>query len=101
MEIGALADVLINVLASELVVIGIDMPVGVLFLLASVIGLEFAVLASHGVDVLVDVSTGKIVAASDVGVGMLADVDATVLAAIITALKSIVPASLAKSAPFC
>ena len=100
-EIGALADVLINVFASELVAIGIDMPVGVLVLVASVIGLEFAVLVSHGVDVLVDASTGKIVAASDVGVDMLADVDATVLAAVMTALKSIVPASLAKSAPFC
>ena len=67
MEIGALTDVLINVFASELVVIGIDMPVGVLVLVASVIGLEFAALVSHGVDVLVDASTVKIVAASDVG----------------------------------
>ena len=85
-EIGQLADVPIN---------GIDMPVGVFVVVASaVIALEFAVSASYGADALVETLSGKIVAASDVGVDMLDDV-------VMTALKYIVPASLADSVPFC
>ena len=92
-EIGQLADVPIN---------GIDMPVGVFVVVASaVIALEFAVSASYGVDALVEALTGKIVPTSDDGVNMLADVDAIMLPAVMTALKSIVSATLADSVPFC
>ena len=42
-----------------------------------------------------------IVTASGIGVDMLADVDANVLAAGMAALKFIVPTSLSDSAPFC
>ena len=66
-EIGALADVLTNVFASELVDVGIDRPVGVFAVVASaVIALEFVVSTevstSCAIDVLVDASSGKIVA---------------------------------------
>ena len=68
-----------------------------------VLVLEFARSASSLVDVplrvLTGVLTGNIVAASDVGVDMMLDVDATVLAAVMTGLTVIVPASSTETVP--
>ena len=103
MEIGALADELTNVFASELVDVGIDRPAGVRVVVASaVIALELVVSTevstSCAIDVLVDALTGEIVPASDICVDMLTDVDATLL---VTTFTFIVPALLTDSVPFC
>ena len=99
MEIGALADELTNVFASELVDVGIDRPAGVRVVVASaVIALEFVMSTSCAIDVLVDALTGEIVPASDICVDMLTDVDATLL---VTTFTFIVPALLTDSVPFC
>ena len=91
-----MADVLITVFTSKLVVIGIDMSVGVLVVVASgVIALEFVMPASNGVDVS---STGKI---ADFSVDTLANMGVILFVAVMTALRSILIVSLADSVPIC
>ena len=98
--------VLLIVFASELAGIGIGLPVdeGILVVVASaVIDFEFALSASYTADVVIGVrldalttvcsDNGEIVTACVIGGDMLAEVKTTVSAAVMPALKFIVPTS--------
>ena len=90
----------------------IMVDVVIIVLAASAVNvLEFVMLTSYAVDVLVDVSIdaftavysddATIITASRIGGDMLADVDASVLADVMAGLKCIVPAPVADSVTFC
>ena len=101
-------------LTSEEVGIGIGLLTdegAIVLVVSTVIVFGFVVSASSAVDELVDarldVMTAvsaddmAVVTAPVIGVGMLTDVDANVLVAVIPALKFIVSAALADSVPSC
>ena len=106
MGVDDLTDVLFKVLNSEVVDIGVNM-----LSVSAVIVLDFFISKSYASELLIDMRLDSLTSvsaddatidtASGVGVDRLTDVDTNLLAAVMSALKFIVSASLSDSGPFC